>query len=103
METIALHTRLKPGSEEDYDRVHASIPPELEVAMRDAGVYQWRIWRDGQDLFHIVEVEDYQAMRHTLRDHPANVPWQERMAEFLEVADDYSGNDHGISLVWSLA
>jgi L-rhamnose mutarotase len=41
-------------------------------------------------------------MRHALRDHPANVPWQERMAALLDVADDYSGNDNGLKLVWEL-
>jgi CheY-like chemotaxis protein len=37
-----------------------------------------------------------------LRDHPANVAWQARMAELLEVEDDYSGNDSGIRPVWQL-
>ena len=102
MERIALHTRLKPGMEEEYERVHAVIPAELDGALRAAGVHSWRIWRDGLDLFHVVEVEDYQAMRHALRDHPANIPWQARMAELLAVEDDYSGNDSGLHQVWEL-
>ncbi|MFK4298406.1 hypothetical protein ABH924_003575 [Arthrobacter sp. GAS37] len=28
-ETIALHTRLKPGAEQDYADAHAGIPAEL--------------------------------------------------------------------------
>jgi L-rhamnose mutarotase len=103
VEEIALHTRLKAGKEAEYDRVHATIPPELAAAIREAGVRQWRIWRNGRNLFHLVEVEDYQAMRRTLRDHPANVPWQARMADLLEVEDDYSGDDRGIGLVWTLS
>ena len=102
MQTIALHTRLKPGKEQDYDRIHAVIPSDLDAALREAGVRSWRIWRSGRDLFHLVEVEDYQAMRAALRDHPANIAWQARMAELLEVEDDYSGNDTGIRPVWSL-
>ncbi|MCH7230901.1 L-rhamnose mutarotase [Glycomyces sp. L485] len=102
MEQVALHTRLKVGREADYDRIHATIPAELDTALREAGVKRWRIWRHGRDLFHLVDVEDYQAMRHALRDHPANVPWQERMAELLEVPDDYSGADRGLPLVWEL-
>lgn len=101
-ETIALHTRLKPGAEQDYADAHAGIPAELVAALKEAGVGHWRIWRSGQELFHLVEVEDYQAMRRALADHPANVPWQARMAEMLEVQDDYSGNDSGIPLVWEL-
>ena len=99
---VALHTRLKPGKERDYEGVHAVIPAELDIALRDAGVSSWRIWRDGLDLFHVVEVEDYAAMRHALRDHPANMPWQARMAELLDVEDDYSGTDAGLPLVWEL-
>jgi L-rhamnose mutarotase len=102
METVALHTRLKPGREADYDRVHAQIPAELDEALRAAGVSSWRIWRSGRDLFHLVECADYRSMRAHLKDHPANVPWQARMAELLEVADDYSGAEPEVRLVWEL-
>ncbi|SEJ58757.1 L-rhamnose mutarotase [Arthrobacter sp. yr096] len=101
-ESIALHTRLKPGTEEEYADAHAHIPHELVAALKEAGVHNWRIWRSGLDLFHVVDVEDYHAMRHALADHPANVPWQARMAELLEVQDDYSGEDNGIRKVWEL-
>ncbi|MBB5892190.1 L-rhamnose mutarotase [Kutzneria kofuensis] len=102
METVALHTRLKPGREADYEAVHAVIPDELDSALREAGVHSWRIWRSGRDLFHLVEVEDYAAMRAFLAEHPANVPWQARMAELLEVQDDYSGSEPDVKLVWAL-
>jgi L-rhamnose mutarotase len=102
MERIALHTRLRPGHEDEYDRVHAVIPPELDAALRRAGVRTWRIWRDGLDLFHVVEVDDYQAMRRALRDDPVNVAWQARMDELLDVPDDYSGDDRGLHRVWEL-
>ena len=102
MQRIALHTRLAPGKEAEYERVHAVIPAELDTALRQAGVRSWRIWRSGRDLFHVVEVEDYRHMRAYLRDHPANVPWQARMAKLLEVEDDYSGGDMGIPLVWEM-
>ncbi|MCK2237879.1 MULTISPECIES: L-rhamnose mutarotase [unclassified Crossiella] len=101
METV-LHTRLKPGMEAEYERVHAIIPPELDTALREAGVRSWRIWRSGQDLFHLVDCDDYAAMRAHLREHPASVPWQARMAELLEVSDDYSGAEPDIRLVWEL-
>jgi L-rhamnose mutarotase len=102
VESIALHTRLRPGREQDYERVHATIPVELDAALRAAGVHGWRIWRDGLDLFHVVECVDYKAMRDALRDHPANLAWQARMDELLAVADDYSGNDTGLHQVWAL-
>ncbi|WP_066299925.1 L-rhamnose mutarotase [Arthrobacter luteolus] len=102
MERIALHTRLKPGREAEYDAVHARIPANLDAALREAGVSSWRIWRSGLDLFHVVEADDYAAMRRFLASHPANLPWQAQMAELLDVQDDYSGTGRGINQVWEL-
>ncbi|WP_422116152.1 L-rhamnose mutarotase [Brachybacterium sp. UNK5269] len=102
MEQIALHTRIAVGREADYDREHARIPDELDAALRAAGVHTWRIWRDGRDLFHLIEVEDYRAMRRRLAEDPANLRWQAHINRFLEVVDDYGGEDTGIQSVWSL-
>ena len=102
MQTIALHTRIAEGCEADYGRELAVIPAELDTALRRAGVHAWRIWRDGRDIFHLVEVEDYRAMRRALAEDPANQRWQQHINHFLEVEDDYSGDDDGITRVWSL-
>lgn len=102
MEQIALHTRIAAGREEDYEREHARIPDELDAALRAAGVHSWRIWRDGQDLFHLVEVEDYREMRRRLATDPANLRWQEHINTVLEVVDDYDAEDEGLATVWSL-
>jgi L-rhamnose mutarotase len=101
-ETIVLHTRLKPGAAQAYADAHAAIPAELVTALKDSGVRNWRIWRSGQELVHVVEVDDYKAMRRELAVNPVNIAWQARMAELLEIEDDYSGNDSGIPLVWEL-
>lgn len=102
MQEVAFRTKLKPGSEADYDREHAVIPADLDVALREAGVQSWKIWRDGLDLFHVVEVEDYAHMRAHLENHPANIPWQEKINQFLAVADDYSEGSGTIPQVWAL-
>lgn len=99
---IALHTRLKAGREDEYERLHAVIPAELDRELRAAGVHEWRIWRSGRDLFHCLQVDDYQAMRRRLGRSPVNAAWQARMAELLELEDDYSGQDSGLPLVWAL-
>jgi L-rhamnose mutarotase len=99
---IALHTVLKPGRETDYDDVHRTIPAELAAALIKNGVSEWRIWRDGQHVFHLVDVRDYHQMRAGLRDLPANVIWQEQIAPLFQVADDYAGDDDGLPFVWSL-
>lgn len=99
----ALHTRLRPGAEAAYDALHARVPEDLLRALAHAGVRDWRIWRDGRDVVHLVDVEDYRAMRDHLREHPANVAWQARVTPLQEVVDDYSGGDDGLPAVWSFA
>lgn len=102
METIALHTRLKDGRIDEYEEVHAIIPPELDTALRVAGVKSWRIWRDGHDLFHWLEVEDYTAMKTTLADNAANQRWQAQVSDLLESQESYTDAPHGLRLVWEL-
>jgi L-rhamnose mutarotase len=100
--TIALHTVLKAGREADYDRLHARVPDELVAAMREHGVRDWQIWRDGRDVFHLVEVDDYQAMRRGLRDHPVNADWQARVSPLFDRPDSYAGDDTGLDRIWAL-
>jgi L-rhamnose mutarotase len=57
---VGLHTRLKPGAEAEYDALHEAVWPEVLEAIRAAGVTKWRIYRDGLDLFHHIECEDYE-------------------------------------------
>ncbi|HST86335.1 MAG TPA: L-rhamnose mutarotase [Kineosporiaceae bacterium] len=103
MATVALHTVLRPGREEEYDALHRAIPGEVARVLREHGVSDWRIWRDGQHVFHLVEVTDYQAMRDGLRDDPANLAWQAAVGPLFEVPDSYAGDDSGIGFLWSLA
>lgn len=97
-----LHTRLHADAVEAYDRLHAEVPADLLQALADAGVRDWRIWRDGRDVFHWLDVEDYQVMRERLREHPANVAWQARVTPLQSTPDDYTGDDDGLPFVWGL-
>ncbi|SBN61131.1 L-rhamnose mutarotase [Curtobacterium sp. 9128] len=103
MQRILSRTRLRSGAEAEYDRVHAAVPTALADRLRAAGVSNWSIWRDGQDLVHLIEVADYRAMRRSLADDPVNAEWQAVINPLLEADDDYSGNDDGVPLVWTLA
>ncbi len=103
MEEVALHTVLRAGRESDYDRLHQEIPADVAEALREHGVHDWRIWRDGRDVFHLVEVEDFAAMRAALRDLPANVRWQAAVGPLFDVPDDYSGSDPEATSLWSLS
>jgi L-rhamnose mutarotase len=88
---VGLHTRLRPGMEERYDAAHAAVWPELLAAIRAAGFRKWLIFRDGLDLFHVIECDDYDRGIAALAQLPVNARWQAEMAPMMEVAHDYSG------------
>ncbi len=102
-EHVGLHTRLKPGTEEAYDAAHAAVWPEILAAIREAGVTSWLIFRDGLELFHCIECEDYDAAIAQLAELPVNQRWQEEMGKYMAVTHDYSGGSSDrLSLVFDL-
>jgi L-rhamnose mutarotase len=74
---VALHSRLVAGHEADYDRDHARVPDDLAEAFTRLGIRDWRIWRDGLDVFHLVECDDFEAAMTALGDEPADARWQQ--------------------------
>ncbi len=99
---VALHTRIKPGREAEYEAAHREVPAALVQAIRAAGARDWTIWRSGTDLFHLIDCDDYGRLLASLADLPVNVAWQARMAELLEVVHDYADGDAGLPVVWRL-
>jgi L-rhamnose mutarotase len=92
MMRVGLHTRLKPGAEERYERYHAAVWPEIRAGMRAVGVTKWVIFRDGLDLFHYVECDDYDRAMAELAKSPIDQRWQAEMAPMMAVAHDLSGS-----------
>ncbi|HYW24790.1 MAG TPA: L-rhamnose mutarotase [Terriglobales bacterium] len=88
---VGLHTRLRPGMEERYERAHRAVWPEILEAIRAAGVREWLIFRDGLDLFHYIDCDDYDRAIGELARNPVNERWQAEMAPMMAVAHDYSG------------
>ncbi|MEJ5867211.1 L-rhamnose mutarotase [Pseudokineococcus sp. 5B2Z-1] len=91
---VALHSRLVPGHEEDYDRDHARVPDDLAEAFARHGIRDWRIWRDGLDVFHLVECDDFVAAMTAMGREPANDSWQQVIDRHVE---GFSGGDGDFS------
>jgi L-rhamnose mutarotase len=88
---VGIHTRLKPGVVERYERCHKEVWPDVLAAIRRVGITKYLIFRDGLDLFHYIECEDYDRAIGELADDPVNIRWQAEMAPMMAVAHDYSG------------
>jgi L-rhamnose mutarotase len=88
---VGLHTRLKPGVEDRYEAQHKTVWPEVLAGMRRAGITQYVIFRDGLDLFHFIECDDYDSAIAELAQSPTNHRWEAEMAPMTTVAHDFSG------------
>lgn len=101
---VALHTTVRADRIAAYEAAHREVPEELTAAIRAAGVTSWTIWRSGTDLFHLLDCADYAKLLAELEELPANIAWQARMAELLDVVHDYSadGAAAGLPVVWEL-
>ncbi len=102
---VTLHSMLREGHEDGYDRDHQVIPDDLAASFARLGIHDWQIWRSGLHLFHLVDCDDFAAAMAALEDDPANHRWQ----EFINVHVDHfeaTGSGPGnqvLPRVWSLA
>ena len=88
---VGLHTRLKPGVEGRYEEYHRAVWPDVLAAIRRARIAKYVIFRDGLDLFHYIECEDYDRAIADLAQDPVNIRWQAEMAPMMAKAHDFSG------------
>jgi L-rhamnose mutarotase len=101
MDTIALYTRLHPGQEEAYEEFHRLVPDAIVEDLCARGVHEWRIWRRGLDLFHLVIAEDYELFVNTPVTNEVAAGWGALMSEFLALNNDF-GASNRMTQVWAL-
>ncbi len=65
----AFRMKLKPGVVDEYKRRHDEIWPELVQVLREAGIYDYSIFLDEEDmhLFAVLKLRDDQQARPAAR------------------------------------
>ena len=100
---VGLHTRLKPGSEERYEEYHRAVWPEVIEAIRRSGIRSYFIFRDGLDLFHFIDCDDYDRAIAEIAADPASMRWEAEIATMMAVTHDFSGEGSDrMSKIWEL-
>lgn len=97
--------RAREGKEEEYRRVHATVWPDVEQALRNAGVTKYVIYGWGSYLFSHMEVDDYKAMVEKYNADPAAQRWEEQVGHLIEFieADPDTGWPVVLDEVWQLS
>jgi L-rhamnose mutarotase len=80
----AFVLRVRPEKIEEYVEAHRDVWPEMLDALRDAGIRNYTIFRDGNQVFGYFESDDLAASEAYLARQEVSTRWQDRMAELLE-------------------
>jgi L-rhamnose mutarotase len=89
MKRVAFTMKLKPGFEEEYQRRHAELWPELAAALREAGISDHSIFLDPAVLtLFAVQKQTATGAAAELPQHPIVKKWWAYMAPLMDAHPD---------------
>jgi L-rhamnose mutarotase len=80
----AFVLRVRPEKVDAYLDAHRDVWPELLDALRNAGIRNYTIFRNGTEMFGYFECDDLERAASYLAGEEVNARWQDAMAELLE-------------------
>ena len=93
MQRIAFQLRIRAGKEEEYDKAHRHVWPELLQELERFGVSDYSIFRRGQQLFLYMHVPRFDQLLEHLDTSEVNQRWQREMAPLFEPVPDLGANE----------
>lgn len=94
--------RVRAGMADEYARRHATVWPEIEALLRDAGVRSYSIYLWGEVVFTHMDVEDYDRLVAAHGADPVAARWDEAFADLLEYPGAEPADPERLREVWSL-
>lgn len=76
--------RVRPEQVDSYVDAHRHPWPEMVAALKQAGIRNYTIFRDGCTVFGYFEADDLAAAAAYLEKQEVNSRWQDWMADLLE-------------------
>lgn len=94
---------VRPGYEDEYKKRHAEIWPEMEAALKEAGITNYSIFRHGLTLFGYFETADLDATIASLKASETNGRWAEYMAPIMDIQiDPQTGFPYLLPKQWTM-
>ena len=92
MERVLFYLRIFPGTEAEYDRLHAAVPQELQDEIRDSGFHNMTGFRRGTDVWYYAETEPDRATVFAKHGPKAAVAaWNKRFATVIAESAEANG------------
>ena len=80
----AFVLRVRPDKLDEYVEAHRNVWPEMRAALREAGIRNYTIFRNGNEMFGYFESDDLEAAGAYMAAQEVNARWQDAMAGLLE-------------------
>jgi L-rhamnose mutarotase len=80
----AFVLRVRPGKIDEYVAAHREVWPDMLQALKESGIRNYSIFRDGNQVFGYFESDDLAAAAVYLGRQEVCARWQESMADLLE-------------------
>lgn len=101
-ETTVLHTRLLEGSENAYEQAHKTMSADVQDALRRAGFVSWQVFREDQNLVHIIEADDYRKSMELFLADPNGNRWHTEMGK-LQKPNSEGRIKNPMKVIWKLS
>ena len=79
----AFVLRVRPDKIDEYIEAHRNVWPEMLEALSAAGIKNYTIFRDGNQVFGYFEADDLETVAAHMQAQEVNARWQDSMAELL--------------------
>lgn len=88
MDKVTWRATIREGMRDEYIRRHDEIWPEMVRTLKEAGVCNYTIWLDGNELFGYYECEKGSefALRYQA-ESPVVARWDESMDPIMEMKE----------------
>jgi L-rhamnose mutarotase len=84
MERVCFEVRVRADRLDEYRERHRAVWPEMLAALREAGIRNYTIFRDRNEVFGYFESDDADAAAAYMEAQEVNARWQDTMAKLLE-------------------
>jgi len=103
MERLCFLMHLVPGKEDEYERRHAEIWPDMRDAVSAAGFTNYGLFRRGSTVIGYAEcVPDVATVLATIGAAEVNTRWAESFSHIIESMTDENGGLNRFTEVWHL-
>jgi len=103
VERLCYTFELVPGMEEEYERRHADVWPELLSALKESGFSNYSLFRRGTEVIAYAECEPtVEAAIAQLERHDVNARWSAYIRSIMTRAVDEQGRFFTVQEIWHL-